>query len=57
MVKMGSISKLVPKFKLKEAESIAPGVKIRNFLTHFVTISSKLLKFGRNGRPEIGLID
>ena len=54
---MGSISKLVPKFKLKEAESIAPGVKIRNFLTHFVTISSKLLKFGRNGRPEIGLID
>ena len=40
---MGSISTLVPKFELKEAESIAPSVKMTIFPTNF---DRKLVKMG-----------
>ena len=43
---MGSISKLVPKFELNEAESIAPSVKMKIFPTDFDT---KSVKNGQNG--------
>ena len=50
MVKMGSISKLVPKFELEDAESIAPSVKITIFFNQFgykiFKNGSKLLKIG-----------
>ena len=41
-VKMGSISTLVPKFELKEAESIASSVKMTIFPPNFDTKSVKI---------------
>ena len=46
LVKMGSISTLVPKFELKEAESIASSVEMTIFPANF---DRKLVKMGQNG--------